>query len=536
MLHCMGFDRAPPKPGSRSVSPGGSAPTPGKQTLVEQQLGGGVAPQLRSPRFAGDPILEACFEDRARLAVGAQGASVGKVQQALLDLGFSIGAAGVDERYGPAVSEAVKQFKAREKLGFETMGDVGPGTMHRLDELFADAAPDEQAPEGAQLTALDFVVTTDDGTLDVLPEIPPESDDQVIAASLVARSNVELAAAPGRSGGEFAKPGDIAGAVRVFKDKVNVTNPFERSHNVASTGQFFWSRELGLAVKQEIDALRAIPGTARFCDAAARARDKISHAKDAKAELSEASQEAKTTRSVAKARMLKLVHGDVTGGAAIEHKLWTALAKRTDNSLPDLRPLVSLLTLRTVRNYDNASCGVHMLEVADRVKDKGGVTRHDAKTLGFAQTIATGSGFRDARPVDTANHYLGDVVDQSGVASAVAQIRRCLDGGLMVHARVLSGVGVGKPPAPDRNAKRSTQGIPLGGEHSVLIIGHDSNRFVFNDPDATRSNNPERGFGLLIFDGVRLTTALNEADLKVNTSGDHEHPQHRYQVLSLNTM
>lgn len=39
-----------------------------------------------------------------------------------------------------------------------------------------------------------------------------------------------------------------------------------------------------------------------------------------------------------------------------------------------------------------------------------------------------------------------------------------------------------------------------------------------------------------IFDGVRLTTARDEADLKVNRSGDHEQGQHRYQVLSLNTV
>jgi hypothetical protein len=42
--------------------------------------------------------------------------------------------------YGPKTWDAVKGFKAKERLGFETMGDVGPGTMRRLNELFPAAA------------------------------------------------------------------------------------------------------------------------------------------------------------------------------------------------------------------------------------------------------------------------------------------------------------------------------------------------------------------------------------------------------------
>jgi len=93
-------------------------------------------PTLTSPRFSGDPLLEACFDDRARMTQGHRGRSVEKVQQALLDLGYNLGPSGADGIYGQKTWDAVKQFKANEGLGFEDMGDVGPGTMHRLDELF----------------------------------------------------------------------------------------------------------------------------------------------------------------------------------------------------------------------------------------------------------------------------------------------------------------------------------------------------------------------------------------------------------------
>src|SRR6476469_2257016 len=71
---------------------------------------------------------------------GDRGSSVEKVQQALLDLGYNLGPSGADGIYGQKTWDAVKQFKANEGLGFEHMGDVGPGTMHRLDELFGSKA------------------------------------------------------------------------------------------------------------------------------------------------------------------------------------------------------------------------------------------------------------------------------------------------------------------------------------------------------------------------------------------------------------
>lgn len=110
---------------------------------------------LTSPRFVGEPLLEACLEDKSRMGAGARDTvehqPVSKVQQALVDRGFDLGGTGpagngVDGVYGPRTAAAVRAFKAAEHLGFEEFGDVGPGTMRRLNELFPGGAPTPTPP------------------------------------------------------------------------------------------------------------------------------------------------------------------------------------------------------------------------------------------------------------------------------------------------------------------------------------------------------------------------------------------------------
>jgi peptidoglycan hydrolase-like protein with peptidoglycan-binding domain len=479
-------------------------------------------------------VLEACFEDRARLTVGAHGAPVEKVQRALIDVGIGVGPSGADGRYGPATWDAVKQFKAREHLGFETMGDVGPGTMHRLDALFGDPSNPsaERATEGGLPSASDFVITDDDGAIEVAA-IPAPPDESALTAAFLARPAVEQVAGQALAPQQAAAHISGDEAVSRFKQKIDVANPAAPGTNVHQKGQFFWGRQLGIAVEAEINALRAAPGATDFCDKARGAFEKIMNFEDGTAELATAARAAQASKSPAKPIMIKLVHGLVTGGAAIEAQLWAALDKRPDDSMPDLGPLLSLLTLRTVRKFDRIGCTVHMLRTAERIKSKGGLTGSKPGGSAFFATLSSGTGFRDNRPVDSANRYFGDVLNQTGVASAVAGLKTALDNGRMVHARVLSGVGLGTVPQPDPKARRTPMTIPSSGEHSVLIIGYDGDRFVFSDPDAAVSKDPEAGFGRLFFDGTRLSTARDEGDLAVDTNGEHASGNHRYQVLFL---
>jgi peptidoglycan hydrolase-like protein with peptidoglycan-binding domain len=122
--------------------------------LLQRDGPAAATDQLKSPRFMGpdgapDPTLEACFEDRARLTVGAESDPVKMVQQALADLGYDLGPTGVDGIYGSYTARAVRSFKADQNLGFEQSGDVGPGTMHRLDQLFP--ARGQSGPSGRDL-------------------------------------------------------------------------------------------------------------------------------------------------------------------------------------------------------------------------------------------------------------------------------------------------------------------------------------------------------------------------------------------------
>jgi hypothetical protein len=63
--------------------------------------------------------------------------SVRKIQQALLELGYDLSPKNADSIYGAKTAGAVKQFKTDQGLGFAQYGDVGPGTMRRLDQLFS---------------------------------------------------------------------------------------------------------------------------------------------------------------------------------------------------------------------------------------------------------------------------------------------------------------------------------------------------------------------------------------------------------------
>lgn len=142
---------------------------------------------LQSPRFSASAKLERCFEDTDRLGQGDPDTdAVKRIQQALLDVQtitgntYDLGSTGpnkdgVDGDYGPKTAAAVKKFKADENLGFTQFGDVGPGTMHRLDELFlAGPAPPAPTPTAPTPTAVPVPPTPAPPTPAPAP-IPPTS-------------------------------------------------------------------------------------------------------------------------------------------------------------------------------------------------------------------------------------------------------------------------------------------------------------------------------------------------------------------------
>ena len=105
---------------------------------------------LKSSRFAGDVILEACLTGAVKLRKGSVGPAVSKVQKALVDLNFPLPRFGADGDFGAETVSAVMKFQASKKT-LAVDGVVGSGTMQALDASFPGGEPGSgrNIPRGA---------------------------------------------------------------------------------------------------------------------------------------------------------------------------------------------------------------------------------------------------------------------------------------------------------------------------------------------------------------------------------------------------
>ena len=91
----------------------------------------GAAP-LGSERFAADPALVNLASGGApSIGTGASGDAVKRLQLALVEIGFSVGRAGADGRYGSGTTAAVTSFQRAASL--PATGAVDAATLHALD-------------------------------------------------------------------------------------------------------------------------------------------------------------------------------------------------------------------------------------------------------------------------------------------------------------------------------------------------------------------------------------------------------------------
>ncbi len=309
-------------------------------------------------------------------------------------------------------------------------------------------------------------------------------------------------------------------------------------------------------MEAEINRIAADASAAAFVTKARAAFARIMSFGDGTALVNELRVIAATSRSAEKSAMQALVRSQSLSGGGLENVLWAALNNDPTNSLPNLAPFRSLVTLQSLRRFDKIGCGSHAFRIAQRLKKKGGITAPNPKVPAIGIGLVGGTLIRDRRPMGsptnttepaataavdaTSSFHLGDFFRQKGALSAVAQMQSALDAGQLIHVRVMSGVGAGTDP--DVRADPSARRIPLGiappEEHSLLIIGFDGNQFVFHDPDAAVSRSPENGFGTLFFDSSdgRLSTASTPEEMPVDSHGAHRRGDKRYQVISLTTI
>src|SRR5262245_37241225 len=128
---------------SRSLEDGVEALHHGASaTKLQRRIGDGH--DLQAPRFAGDPVLEACFDNEQLLRFGSQGPAVAKIQQALVDAGVPLPRFGVDGIFRSETQSAVRRYQSTHSLNPD--GIVGPLTMGSLDALFATPTPPGPGP------------------------------------------------------------------------------------------------------------------------------------------------------------------------------------------------------------------------------------------------------------------------------------------------------------------------------------------------------------------------------------------------------
>jgi peptidoglycan hydrolase-like protein with peptidoglycan-binding domain len=109
-----------------------TAPESGGSAMLQRTIGDGH--DLQSPRFAGDPVLEACFDNERLVRFGDRGPAVENIQQALIDAGFPLPEFGVDGIFLSETRGAVQAYQRAN--GLDPDGIIGPITMGSLDALF----------------------------------------------------------------------------------------------------------------------------------------------------------------------------------------------------------------------------------------------------------------------------------------------------------------------------------------------------------------------------------------------------------------
>ena len=103
------------------------------RNLIQRTIGDGH--DLVSPRFKGNIRLEAAYDGERSITRGSRGEHINRIQQALIDSGFSLVNHGVDGIFGNETLQALKSFQ--EVNGLSKDGIIGKNTMTQFDKIFS---------------------------------------------------------------------------------------------------------------------------------------------------------------------------------------------------------------------------------------------------------------------------------------------------------------------------------------------------------------------------------------------------------------
>jgi hypothetical protein len=219
-------------------------------------------------------------------------------------------------------------------------------------------------------------------------------------------------------------------------------------------------------------------------------------------------------------------------GAQVFEKLWKDFVK-PNASFPDLSPYMNLGHYQALMRWELIACRRTATLIAQRYVAAGGSGGTRSASTAIKPTQLIGSVKTDQKNYG-GDRFRGTIATYSSeLGKEVERMKRALDDGWVIHARVISGVaGGGKSFAE--------------AEHSLIVYGYSGDTFEYYDPDVGGSNLQQTGFDRLYFDrqANRLSTAASEADIMVYGGHDESHEQgfhvgsgvHRYQVSSIETM
>ncbi|AKB31723.1 hypothetical protein MSSAC_3203 [Methanosarcina siciliae C2J] len=95
---------------------------------------------LKSRIFAGDEVLQACYDNERVLQRGDSGSAVKKVQEALMILGIPVPKVGANGVFGGETEIAVRSYQEARRLKVD--GIIGAETIGNLDSEFYTGPPE----------------------------------------------------------------------------------------------------------------------------------------------------------------------------------------------------------------------------------------------------------------------------------------------------------------------------------------------------------------------------------------------------------
>jgi hypothetical protein len=323
-----------------------------------------------------------------------------------------------------------------------------------------------------------------------------------------------------------------------FKAKVNA-DPGTTSGtdlNITDTGQNFWTVQIWDRIDNLIEAEISAPLQSDL-KSLAEAHAKLDD--NTIAEKTKQVTQDPAYKTDQKAQKL-FFDTDPRNGKEIYDTWWYIY--RTKKTLPDLTRYLTFPILSKISLYEIQACAATVGNVFEVYKSRGGSGKgaRNPKNAFSRQLFASPTAQRDTCLVNS-DYALGDLIEYVALDQIIAKMKAALDDGFAFHTHVLSGYGAGhEAPMTDCSSPESRKEAQkhrpaISGEHYILIIGYEDNKFLFWDAHAIDSKEHGGGFGYLFYSNGRLTTAENDSNLPVDKKGNHRNGQHRYQPMTIST-